>query len=263
MTEKTSTILSLKYQDQITTLCNELQRATNIPYFVSYIIFNNGQLFVLSNLFDMLPAYYTEGLHKEDFSIEKEHTADVSYYLCDRTPSISENFKTLLEQKYTLHRAYYIVRNCPECQFVFGAIKNNPIEDYQRLYTKTLPAFEKFCCYFINNVVDIIKHHNPTYKASLVLNDADYRKRIIQTPDAFSETPTAREIECLCYAAYGKSSEETAQILGISKMTVEGYRNDVKRKLNAENITQAVFEAVKHGYIGAFDKIWKKKDVAM
>ncbi|MFX8786146.1 helix-turn-helix transcriptional regulator, partial [Acinetobacter baumannii] len=80
------------------------------------------------------------------------------------------------------------------------------------------------------------------------------------TSDAFKQHLTVRERECLAFAAHGKSSEETAYELGISKMTVDGYREEIKRKLEAVNITQAVFEAVKHGYLGAFDKVWSRSE---
>ncbi|MBM3887017.1 helix-turn-helix transcriptional regulator, partial [Candidatus Dependentiae bacterium] len=128
------------------------------------------------------------------------------------------------------------------------------------LYKNTLEKFEDFCCDFINGAIDIIKQYNPTYYSSIILNDESFRKRIIKTGSAFHEKLTGREIDCLYWAAYGKSSEETANILKLSKLTIDGYRSSVKRKLNAANMAQAVFEAVRHGYLGAFDKAWKISD---
>ena len=55
---------------------------------------------------------------------------------------------------------------------------------------------------------------------------------------------SAREIECLYWASCGKTSEETAIILGLSKRGVRFHIDNVLFKLNAVNIAQAVGKAV-------------------
>src|SRR6185312_1189564 len=211
-------ILSLAHRDRIDRLCKVL---TNIglKHFVGYIVFNNGQTFVLSSMFHMLEPYYIDGYYKEDFSFKREITESVSHYLCDTTQSVSATFQDALENRFSIFRAYYIVRNCPECQFVFGAIKDTRIDNYKHTYKATLNSFEDFCCAFIDSMIDIIKQHNPTYTSSIVLNDKYYRRKIIKSSSTQDEKLTAREIDCLYWAANGKSSEETAMILGINKNT--------------------------------------------
>ncbi len=254
------TILSLAYQNRIAQLCQELPKIGNLRYFVCYIVFNNGQTFVLSNTFHMLMAYYGESLYKQDFSFRKENTISVTHYLGNQPSTITENFKEILEQRFGIYRSYYIIRNCPECQFIFGAIKDTSFDNFEWLYKATIHKFEDFCCDFVDGVVDIIKEYNPTFYNAIVLGDSCYRRSIIKTNQNSPEKLTAREIECLYLAANGKSSEETAKLLHIGKTTVDTYRNEVKRKLNAINITHAVFEAIKFGYIGAFNKNWTHSD---
>ncbi len=253
-------ILSLVYQDRIEQLCARLKKTTNFSYFVSYIIFNNGQIFVISNMFHMLEYYYAEKLYNEDFSFKKQITSEFNSYLCNEVEAVTKNFENLLENKFNIYRAYYIIRNCPECQFVFGAINDRKFDDYKKIYKTTLSEFEDFCCEFIDSNVDIIKKYNPTYYSSIVLNDKHYRRSIIKT-DHDKERLTQREIECLHWTAQGKSSEETAIILGINTTTVNSYRNQIKAKLKAANMAQAVFEGVKNGYLGAFNKCWEKNDL--
>jgi len=60
---------------------------------------------------------------------------------------------------------------------------------------------------------------------------------------------TMREIECLRWAALGKSEWEISQILGISEHTSEKHLLNAKTKLRAANRTQAVVEAIRLGYI--------------
>ncbi|QRM54494.1 LuxR family transcriptional regulator [Sinorhizobium sp. BG8] len=60
---------------------------------------------------------------------------------------------------------------------------------------------------------------------------------------------TEREIQCLGWTAAGKTSLEIAEILGLSEHTVNHYLNQVTRKLEAVNRTQAVVKAIRRGLI--------------
>ena len=60
---------------------------------------------------------------------------------------------------------------------------------------------------------------------------------------------TDREIQCLSWTAAGKTSLEIAEILGLSEHTVNHYLNQVTRKLEAVNRTQAVLKAIRRGLI--------------
>ena len=60
---------------------------------------------------------------------------------------------------------------------------------------------------------------------------------------------TDREVQCLSWTAAGKTSLEIAEILGLSEHTVNHYLNQVTRKLEAVNRTQAVVKAMRRGLI--------------
>ncbi|MFN0262470.1 autoinducer binding domain-containing protein [Tepidamorphus sp. 3E244] len=60
---------------------------------------------------------------------------------------------------------------------------------------------------------------------------------------------TEREQEVLLWAAQGKTSEDTAVILGISRETVETHIRASMAKLDAVNKTQAVVKAIFNRYI--------------
>lgn len=60
---------------------------------------------------------------------------------------------------------------------------------------------------------------------------------------------TRREVECLGWAANGKSEWEISQILGISEHTSEKHLLSAKTKLGAANRVHAVAEAIRRGYI--------------
>jgi DNA-binding CsgD family transcriptional regulator len=60
---------------------------------------------------------------------------------------------------------------------------------------------------------------------------------------------TAREKEVLAWAARGKTVADTAQILGISPETVEGFVKQALRKLDAANKTHGVAKSIALGLI--------------
>lgn len=62
-------------------------------------------------------------------------------------------------------------------------------------------------------------------------------------------TLTPREIECLTWAAAGKSAWETAEILSIAESTVVSHVKNVRRKFGVPTTAQAIVKALTHGAI--------------
>lgn len=60
---------------------------------------------------------------------------------------------------------------------------------------------------------------------------------------------TPRETQCLTWAARGKTMAETAQILGITKRTVEFHLDNTRTKLKAVTLSQAVAEATRRNLL--------------
>jgi len=60
---------------------------------------------------------------------------------------------------------------------------------------------------------------------------------------------TPREVECLKWAAEGKTEWEISEILSISEHTADKHLSNVRRKLGAANCAQAVANAIRWGLI--------------
>lgn len=60
---------------------------------------------------------------------------------------------------------------------------------------------------------------------------------------------TTREIECLRWAAMGKTDQETAVILTLSHATIRFHINNAARRLDAVNRSQAILKAAHLGYL--------------
>ncbi len=96
---------------------------------------------------------------------------------------------------------------------------------------------------------DLIENNLPI--VHLMALCAFQRMRRLPMSQNCDRTPlTPREREILAWAAQGKSSWETGEILGISKRTVDEHARTACRKLNAANRTQAVAVALHSRLIG-------------
>lgn len=60
---------------------------------------------------------------------------------------------------------------------------------------------------------------------------------------------TKREVECLGWAAQGKTAWEISQILKISEATVSFHIENAKKKLDAKTLPQAVAIGISLGII--------------
>jgi len=61
---------------------------------------------------------------------------------------------------------------------------------------------------------------------------------------------TKREVECLRWAAVGKTNDEIGMILGLQRTTVRFHIRAASRKLDAVNRDQTLFKAAQLGYLG-------------
>jgi DNA-binding CsgD family transcriptional regulator len=66
---------------------------------------------------------------------------------------------------------------------------------------------------------------------------------------ALDPTLRKREVECLRWAALGKTNDEVAIILGLSRATVRFHIHNASERLNAVNRDQTIFKAAQLGYL--------------
>lgn len=77
-----------------------------------------------------------------------------------------------------------------------------------------------------------------------------FEKIASQTFDLINDRRLAtREMECLYWAAEGKTVKETAIILGVSAVTIHDYRRSILQKLNCSKMAQAVAKALRSGLL--------------
>jgi DNA-binding CsgD family transcriptional regulator len=61
---------------------------------------------------------------------------------------------------------------------------------------------------------------------------------------------TKREVECLRWAAAGKTNDEIATIINLKRTTIRFHIRAAAQKLDAVNRDQALFKAAQLGFLG-------------
>lgn len=70
-------------------------------------------------------------------------------------------------------------------------------------------------------------------------------------PLGMSPTLTRREVECLHWASLGKTNEEIAIILELTRSTIRFHIRNASEKLDAVNRDQTIYKAAQLGYLAA------------
>lgn len=91
--------------------------------------------------------------------------------------------------------------------------------------------------------------NNKPSQTQIELMESLIARAALEHQFTFSEQLTRRETKCLLLAAKGKTSSETAKLLGIKASTVDTYRRKIKQKLACSTMAQAVFEGMRFGYM--------------
>ncbi len=92
---------------------------------------------------------------------------------------------------------------------------------------------------FTTEAIDILQLMGLYYHAHV------YAKLLLGLDRIENAPLTPRETQCLTWAARGKTMADTAQILGITKRTVEFHLDNARTKLNAVTVPQAIAESIR------------------
>lgn len=85
-----------------------------------------------------------------------------------------------------------------------------------------------------------VKEHRRVLQLMAMYFHAHARRKLTSDRVVDGVTLSPRELQCLEWAAQGKTAWETARIIGISRHTVATYLENAKTKLNVRTIVQAV-----------------------
>lgn len=241
-------IPSIKHRHLIKKLVQPLSVIDNFGGFVLGLVLKNGQHAWLSSTPRITLNTVTSGLNRAAILL------DFNYLKQSRIifPEELTNFNLMETQINDIHdkkksyRAYCYSKYCDDCCVIVGINSKQPVNNPQQLYRSSKDLVEKFSYDFLDQTQDIYLQHLPELAVSRFMQDKTYQKNILignKTPVTQTEL-NKKDLAILYWTARGKSAEEIAVILGLSKHTIDTYRRAIIQKLDVANITEAVHFAL-------------------
>ncbi|MDP3559723.1 MAG: helix-turn-helix transcriptional regulator [Legionellaceae bacterium] len=151
----------------------------------------------------------------------------------------------------TMYRAYCISRSCGDCSILVTCNVTTESINYRAFYRDTIDLLENKVHVFLNKTMGIYSQLLPGFSNCQFSVDANYRRNVINRRHLSKKLINLNnaELDVLYWSAQGKTAQEIAAFTGLTKNTINTYRQRLTEKLDAMNITQAVYIASKAGYI--------------
>lgn len=238
-------------------LIHSFPKKIRIHYFGWTRLYNDGYRASLTNRSDWVRHYYEQGYY--------------NYAKCDRHPSCYQSGYTIWDlwdrdsksheiiskdsrENFNLSHGVSFIRKNEIFADVFDFCSHASDYDINGYYINNVALFEEFIDFFyektflIKNAVDNkfeIKYDDSvdihTEENDLVLIPITFKTNQlldIAHIDYKTEKLTPRQIECLHFLVIGKTADEIALILGISKRTAEKHIEAIKIKLKCNTLFQ-------------------------
>lgn len=254
----------LPYQAYLNEICAPLFNSTPISYF-GYIktCLDGSMLHFCSN-----SSWLEHYLDKKYFQISNfknlpQNYAE-NYILCDYLQAPAANIAKEASDAFAIrHVITLLEKNDHGCEFFqFGtSTADNSITSF---YLNNLDLLKLFIFFFKDKANNLIKNaitenivipaitkppatainkHINKVKKDLLNNINRFH---FKTDDNYL---TPQEVNCIYWLAHGKSAEEIAAILKLSKRTIETHLENVKRKLNCYKQCQIIYKATQMGIL--------------
>ncbi len=207
---------------------SNLVRQSGIKNFFAYLVLNNNSLIGVSTSFDFF-----------HLNIETRGTTDLALLKLSRQ----------LDNDGRKKSACHIIRHCHECSFIFYASDGNFFVARDSDKKKLIARFEFFCLEAMNLICPKLKLFNPQNAKLLTLNNPKLRERIIAKSHWPLKKLTPRESDCLHLASQGLSAREIADRLFKSPHTITENIQNIKYKLGANAVGEALLYSLYTGII--------------
>lgn len=255
----------LQHSQDIVRICSPLKQM-NISYFAHVNVNNDGEFSALSN-----NAAFTEHYLNAEYYNADIHLAGSNkfgrYIIWDMIERCGLSEKMHIDaSQFGVRHTFTIIKENPHGKDYYHFATHKPGRSINQVYLANLDLLEIFIEYFKETIhqskqlvsaydlkFDIdLNAKGYTVKEASVLNKLQKSRQLFQnslhavnqkeyfdatsliSPDSF--LVSNREWECLQWLIRGKNAPEIAQLLEISKRTVEKHLSNVKTKLGCETL---------------------------
>ncbi|MDP1574624.1 MAG: LuxR C-terminal-related transcriptional regulator [Coxiellaceae bacterium] len=246
-------IPSYKYRHFIKKLTKPFYKISHFSGTTVAIFLKTGEMAWLSTTPKTSLKIFATGLHRGDLLLQPKHNSFNRVVFPEEYTEIDETQSAInaILKNDKLYRGYCIVRACDDCSIMITCNVNTESINHRSFYESTIDYFEKCINDFLDDIISIYSELLPALSNCQFTLNSDYRHQVITTRHATKESTHLNdaELDVLYWSAQGKSANEIAAITGLTKNTVDTYRQRLIEKLSADNITQAVYIAAKSGFI--------------
>ena len=246
---------TIRYDREIAKICAHIRTRIKLDYISCCLTFPNGTKCVLSNNPGKIAIpYQVHGLHRLDNSFFAERYREVktkSFKTIDLpNDPLGQFFEKILLEKYRVANAAGLTRSFQGYLLIviFGLNAN------QVGSNPSLPRDEELNHYvidFFDQIIPIYAQEKPQLRYSRFFMDRQFRQKFIKGELEESDVRLKdRELQCLYWARMGKTAEEIALILGISRSTTRGHLENIREKFDVASIQEAIVMAIHKKLIG-------------
>lgn len=241
-----------KFSDKFRDLTSPLKTCFEIDECIYTYISNEGYYFSVSNHPEASIYYFNEDIYKSSLLIRHPDNYKQGVLIPSVMPATYEE-PSCQEYGYAGDTMLVIFRKDKQGAHEFIFNRQHIKTPLLILYMDKLPLLEFFCSHMIkeldpykkeieNHMIDIAQHIGPEFYDIVLsqkqldeialkekfLKESGILPKDFQIPAPFS----SQEKKCLELICNGKTASETAQLLDLSKRTVESYINNIKNKMS-------------------------------
>lgn len=244
---KPSNIPSYKHRHLVKQLVKPLTGINNFGGYCLAIVTASGRHAWLSSTPRVTVNTVASGLARGELLLSYEFLQRNRVIFPDefaQRDSVQKAIDNTLKQ-YEVYRSYCCTRFCSDCCLIIAFNTKQPDQDSLACYQHTIDQVETLTCRFLTQTMPIFLEQLPELAGSQFASDLPFREQLIKNRINLAQhiTLSASEKRVLYWSAQGKSVQDIADITKLSKNTVDSYRRDLLQKLQAANITQAVYVA--------------------
>lgn len=247
-------LLTIKYENEISEACVDLQETLGIEYIsICLTLPNNRKQIISNNPGNIAIPYQINGLVRLDnvFDISSYDHHDFNFFSAKQIKhdACSKIYEQIMNERFNVYNAFGFYREYDGYKFmcVFARKKESVAP---KLNFSTEKSIMNVVWKFLNQILPYYQQENGALKYSRISQDASFRKNFIfgQYKSTLPELKD-RERECLFWARYGKSTSETSEILGLKRATVKNYLEGVREKFHVSSVQEAITLALQNQII--------------
>jgi DNA-binding CsgD family transcriptional regulator len=244
---------TFKYRHLIKKLVQPLQVIPNFRSISVCLLLKSGEGTWMSSAPKTSLRILAKGLHRGNLLLNYHFASQNRVVFPEEFLEVDElqaSIRSICEGDQ-VYNTYSFTRTCQDCSVLVAVHTSSPVASKLKFYHDTIEQLEHFTNTFLDETLPVYIKELPALAHTRFASDIAYRHRMItaRTVSKKDFNLTESELEVLYWSAQGKSADEIALILSLTKNTVDTYRRRIIEKMNVSNITQAVYLASSAGLI--------------